>query len=88
LTFFIPYQVPEGQERIPESTYYSLTLISDRWHRVEFFYELNLSNLAVPDEDYPHTKLLNLRPMAVKALNDEKFEALYTKFKYFNPVQT
>mmetsp|Transcript_48752 Transcript_48752/g.66336 ORF Transcript_48752/g.66336 Transcript_48752/m.66336 type:complete len:96 (+) Transcript_48752:1720-2007(+) len=26
--------------------------------------------------------------MAVKALNNEKFEALYTKFKYFNPVQT
>lgn len=36
LTFFIPYQVPAGYERIPPGTYYHLQLISDRWYGLEF----------------------------------------------------
>jgi len=41
----------------------------------------------VPDEDFPSTKLLQLRPMSIKALGNEKFEELYEqKFKFFNPV--
>jgi len=34
LTFFIPYQVPEGEDRIPEETYYDLGLYSDKWYQV------------------------------------------------------
>jgi len=45
--------------------------------------------LAVPDEDYPNTKLLPLRPIGIQALNDPKFESLYkSKFSFFNPIQT
>lgn len=45
--------------------------------------------MCVPDEDYPHTKLLPLRPMAVTALGDPAFEGLYNKkFSFFNPIQT
>jgi hypothetical protein len=32
LTFFIPYQVPEGYERIPAGTFYHLEILSDRWY--------------------------------------------------------
>ena len=78
LTFFVPYQVPEGQGRIAEGHYYSMEVISDRWYGLSFFLPINLSEICVPDEDYPHTKLLPLRPMAVSALNDSVFEGLYS----------
>jgi replicative superfamily II helicase len=45
--------------------------------------------LAVPDEDYPMTKLLPLRPIPVSIFNDPSYEALYKdKFSFFNPIQT
>ena len=31
VVFFVPYQVPEGYERIPPGTLYHLEIISDRW---------------------------------------------------------
>jgi len=45
--------VPEGAERIPAGTYYSLEIISDRWYGIEFFTHIELEDLCVPDEDYP-----------------------------------
>lgn len=43
----------------------------------------------MPAEDYPHTKLLPLRPIGITALNEPKFQSLYeSKFSFFNPVQT
>jgi hypothetical protein len=36
LTFFIPYQVPEGYERIPPGTFYHLEIMSDRWYGLQF----------------------------------------------------
>jgi activating signal cointegrator complex subunit 3 len=47
--------------------------MSDRWFDISFCHSIDLSEIQVPDEDYPHTKLLNLRPMHVSALGDEKF---------------
>lgn len=89
LTFFIPYQVPEGYERIPPGTYYHLDVISDRWFDLQFNKIIELDGLAVPDEDYPNTKLLPLRPISIQALNDPKFESLYkAKLQFFNPIQT
>jgi activating signal cointegrator complex subunit 3 len=89
LTFFIPYEVEEGQSRISAGEYYNLTLLSDRWFDISYYKNINLGDLDVPDEDFPNTKLLPLRPLSVKALGNEKFEALYEeKFKFFNPVQT
>ena len=87
LTFFIPYEVKPGETRIGAGQYYNLTLLSDRWYDISYYKEINLGELDVPDEDFPNTKLLNLRPMSIKALRNEKFEALYEeKFKFFNPV--
>lgn len=85
----MPYQVPEGSSHIAASEYYQIEVISDRWYGLNFFNQIELSEICVPDEDYPHTKLLNLRPMSIQALGEPNFEQLYTnKFKYFNPIQT
>lgn len=32
--------------------------------------------------------LLTLQPLPISALKKDKFEALYTKFTHFNPIQT
>ena len=37
LTFFVPYQVPEGQTHIEASEYYTVELISDRWYNLSFY---------------------------------------------------
>jgi hypothetical protein len=64
-----------------------LTILSDRWYDISYYKEINLSELDVPAEDFPSSKLLPLRPMSIKALGSEKFEELYEKkFKFFNPV--
>jgi pre-mRNA-splicing helicase BRR2 len=56
---------------------------------VSFFKVLELAEINVPDEDYPATKLLPLRPIPVSTLQDPSFESLYnTKFAFFNPIQT
>ena len=87
LTFFIPYEVKPGETRIGAGQFYNLTILSDRWYDISYYKEINLSELDVPEEDIPSTKLLNLRPLSIKALGNEKFEQLYSeKFKFFNPV--
>lgn len=89
LTFFIPYEVEAGQRRISSGEYYNLTILSDRWFDISYYKNINLGELDVPDEDFPNTKLLNLRPLSIRCLGNEKYEALYReKFRFFNPVQT
>ena len=89
LIFFIPYEIKEGETRIGAGQYYNLTILSDRWYDISYYKEINLSELDIPAEDFPSTKLLPLKPMSVKALGNERFESLYSqKFKFFNPVQT
>lgn len=79
--------MPEGETRIAQGNYYSLEIISDRWYNLSFFAPIELADVCVPDEDYPHTKLLPLRPMAVTALGEPSFESLYRgKFDFFNPI--
>ena len=73
MTFFIPYEVKEGMTRIEAGTYYNLHILSDRWYDISFWKSIELSEIQVPDEDYPHTKLLKLRPIHVNTLGDEKF---------------
>jgi hypothetical protein len=87
LTFFVPYEVEEGQSRIGAGEYYNLTILSDRWYDISYYKNIDLGDLDVPDEDFPNTKLLPLRPLSIKALGYEKFEELYSqKFQFFNPV--
>jgi activating signal cointegrator complex subunit 3 len=41
----------------------------------------------LPELHPPHTKLLDLHPLPITALNNSNYEELYN-FSYFNPVQT
>jgi len=55
LTFFIPYEVEPGQSRIRPGEFYNMTLLSDRWFEISYYKNINLSELEVPDEDFPNT---------------------------------
>jgi activating signal cointegrator complex subunit 3 len=81
--------VEEGATHISSEEKYYISIHSDRWYGLSFFETIELGDLTVPDEDYPNTKLLPLRPMPISALGDPKFEALYKqKFRFYNPIQT
>lgn len=66
---------------------YYVRAISDRWIGCEMVISLSFKHLILPDIHPPHTKLLDLRPLPIKVLKNQKYEDLY-KFDYFNPVQT
>ena len=42
----------------------------------------------MPAKFSPPTDLLDLQPLPVSALCNERFEQLYADFRYFNPIQT
>jgi len=65
LTFFIPYEVEPGQSKISNGEYYNLTVLSDRWYDISYYKNINLGDLDVPDEDFPNTQLLPLRPLSI-----------------------
>jgi activating signal cointegrator complex subunit 3 len=46
-----------------------------------------MKKIILPTSIPPHTNLLDLNPLPVKALKNEKFESLYN-FTHFNPIQT
>lgn len=71
----------------PLPSQYIVRVISDRWLGVEFSHSISFKHLILPELHPPHTELLDLDPLPVKALNNPKFEALY-KFSHFNPIQT
>ena len=52
LTFFIPYEVEPGQDRIGVGEQYHLTILSDRWYDISYYQNIDLSELDVPDEDF------------------------------------
>ena len=88
-TFFVPYEIGEDEEKARVSTYYEIDVLSDRWVGVDFYESIYLEDIEIPEKDYPHTKLLTLKPLPLSALKNEKFERLYApKFKFFNPIQT
>jgi hypothetical protein len=88
-TFFVPYEIDDDEEVASSSVYYEVDIISDRWVGVEYFEAIHLADIEVPEKDYPHTRLLPLKPLPITALNNPKFEKLYSsKFEFFNPVQT
>ena len=45
LTFFIPYEVREGETRIAPGTYYNLHILSDRWFDLSFWKDIDLSEI-------------------------------------------
>lgn len=82
IKFFVPVFEP-----LPPQ--YFLRIISDRWIGAETHLPVSFRHLLLPEKNLPPTELLDLQPLPVTALRNEKFEALYAdKFPQFNPIQT
>lgn len=45
LTFFVPYEVNEGDKRISAGSYYNLQILSDRWYDISFWKEIDLAEI-------------------------------------------
>jgi activating signal cointegrator complex subunit 3 len=79
-SFFVPFRENSG--------YYGLHVVSDRFVDADSYAEIDLSEIEVHTERMEYTNLLNLRPLPISVLNNPKFEELYNKIKFFNPIQT
>ncbi|XP_049587818.1 activating signal cointegrator 1 complex subunit 3 [Syngnathus scovelli] len=71
----------------PLPSQYYIKAVSDRWLGAEAICIINFQNLILPERHPPHTELLDLQPLPVKALGCPEYESLY-KFTHFNPIQT
>jgi pre-mRNA-splicing helicase BRR2 len=83
-THTISFTVPLFEPLQPN---YFLSLVSDRWLHVQTRIPILLKNLILPEKYPPHTELLDLQPVPLKALKNNEAQSLYD-FEYFNPVQT
>ncbi|MCO5583854.1 hypothetical protein L7F22_037769 [Adiantum nelumboides] len=72
----------------PTPPQYFIRVISDRWLGSETVLPVSFHHLRLPERFPPPTELLDLQPLPVSALRNPTFEALYSQFKHFNPVQT
>ena len=82
LGFVVPIAEP-----IPQQVY--VRAVSDRWIGAETILPISFRNMILPELASPFTDLLDLTPLPISALQNDKMEALYRgKFAFFNPVQT
>ncbi|KAK0427540.1 hypothetical protein QR680_010282 [Steinernema hermaphroditum] len=66
---------------------YQLRIASEYWVVDDTVIPLSMHNSIIPTSYSPHTDLLNLEPLSIKALKNPIYESLYN-FKFLNPVQT
>ena len=87
LSVSIVLPIPEGDDEIPPQ--YQIHFISGFWLGSHSIFPLSFQHLIRPEDYPPETLLLDLHPLPIKALQNEKWESLYKgKFEYFNPIQT
>jgi len=72
----------------PISNQFCVRVVSDTWVAVEFLHPISLRNIKMPEEETPYTDLIDLTPLPTTALQESKYEQLYSKFDTFNPIQT
>lgn len=72
----------------PKPPYYFLHILSDRWVKSESKVVLMFDNLQIPKKFPPHTKMLELQPVPVSALEKQEYRDLYPNWDYFNQMQT
>jgi Lhr-like helicases len=71
----------------PAPSQYYIRVVSDSWVGSEILFPVTCEELMYPSESMSYTELMDLTPLPVSALNNNKFESLY-KFPTFNPIQT
>lgn len=67
---------------------YLIRIVSDRFLGASDTVPVSFQHLILPEHHPPHTDLLDLDPLPVSALKEPRFEALYSSFSFFNPIQT
>lgn len=74
----------------PPSSHYWMKVESEHWHTGGGSTKmLNLSNMALPQAEPPHTELLDLRPLRVRRVLPFHFaKSYFNQFTHFNPMQT
>eukprot|EP00533_Pseudo-nitzschia_delicatissima_P004937 CAMPEP_0116093678 /NCGR_PEP_ID=MMETSP0327-20121206/8726_1 /TAXON_ID=44447 /ORGANISM="Pseudo-nitzschia delicatissima, Strain B596" /LENGTH=2143 /DNA_ID=CAMNT_0003585231 /DNA_START=152 /DNA_END=6583 /DNA_ORIENTATION=- len=70
------------------SSQYIVRLVSDSWVGVELTYPVSLAQTRMPEQVVTNTDLMDLTPLPTTALQDEKYEKLFSRIETFNPVQT
>jgi pre-mRNA-splicing helicase BRR2 len=72
----------------PMPPQYFIKVISDRWMHSQVVLPVSFRHLILPQKFPPPTELLDLQPLPVAAFQNSMYQALYTEFQYFNPIQT
>lgn len=80
LDFFIPLFISSPEQ-------YYIRVVADGWVGVGQIIPVPLQDIAMPHDEMSHTDLLDLTPLPSAALNNPKYEQLYSKFEVFNPVR-
>ena len=63
-------------------------MVSDKFLQCEATLPVSFRHLILPEKYPAPTELLDLQPLPVTALRNPQYEAIYTDFKTFNPIQT
>ena len=68
---------------------YFVKVVSDRWLHAETVLPVSFRHILLPAKFPPPTELLDLQPLPVSALRNNKQESLFLPtFRHFNPIQT
>jgi hypothetical protein len=82
LTFTIPIHDP-----LPPQYY--VRVMSDRWLGSQSVMPISFRHLILPEKFPPPTELLDLQPLPITELGNEKYIKFYaSQFDVFNPIQT
>ncbi|KAK9480126.1 Sec63 Brl domain-containing protein [Lipomyces japonicus] len=82
MDFFIPLSDPLPGQIVVRA-------VSNTWAGAETVTPISFQHLIRPENENIQTKLLNLRPLPISALENPVIEEIYRqKFNYFNPMQT
>ncbi|VDK53455.1 unnamed protein product, partial [Anisakis simplex] len=66
---------------------YQVRVASDYYVVDDSVLPISMHNCVLPYSHRPHTDLLDLDPLPIKALKNASYESIYS-FEYFNPIQT
>lgn len=81
----VEFTVPITEPMPPN---YFISLVSDRWMHSETKIAVAFQKLILPERFPPHTPLLDMQPVPVKALKRSDYQNLYPRWSQFNKVQT
>lgn len=68
---------------------YFIRVVSDRWLGSEVVLPISFRHLILPEKNPPPTELLDLQPLPITELANERYINYYSdRFDYFNAIQT